>query len=697
MKTFLPRIFSLLSLGATITVSAQTYTGGGGAIPDLTTTNFPLTVSGLSPSTLDTGVFGFETIKINLTHTYDGDLDIQLIAPDGTSATLASGLGGGGQNYTNTIFDENAATPIISGSAPFTGTFSPQSPMGQINNGQNGNGTWTLRITDMYGADSGNLISWQITFGNNPASQGVFFTSSNLPIVVINTNNQNIVDDPKIGVDFGIIYNGVGVRNHLSDPWNHYNGRAGIETRGSSSQMFPKKPYGIELWDINGNAIDSSLLGMPKESDWMLNPGYSDKTLMHNELAYDLSSQMGHYAARWQMVEVIINGQYMGVYALMEKIKRDGNRVDISKLQNTDITGDQLTGGYIVKVDKTTGNGGGGWNSAYLTPQGTNIYFQYEYPSDVNIVPQQQQYIQAYVDSFETALYNNNFDTVTGYRRYFGLNTAVDYFLIDELSRNVDGYRLSTYLHKDRYSKGGKLKMGPVWDFDIAFHNANYCDGWRTDGWAYQFGNVCPGDYWEIPFWWDHLMQDTNFTNRLRCRWDELKQTIFSPTYLDYWIDSMATYLNESQQRNYQQWPIIGQYVWPNVSPIPQSYQAEVDTLKSWLHRRVSWLDANMPGSLNGCNLTSVKSDDAIRPALIAYPNPAHDRVQLLFDLTETAEVTVSVMNLTGQEALAAQRFRHTPGPQTIPLDLSSLPAGMYFVQVRFGDTVLQQRVLKSE
>jgi len=144
-------------------------------------------------------------------------------------------------------------------------------------------------------------------------AQTVNFTSSNLPIVVINTNGQQIPDDPKITADMGIIFNGVGVRNNLTDPYNNYNGKIGIEIRGHSSQMFPMKAYSVELHYSSGNSVDKSILRMPKESDWVLYTPYTDKTTMRNFLAYTLSQQLGHWAAHCQVVEVILNGNYVGV------------------------------------------------------------------------------------------------------------------------------------------------------------------------------------------------------------------------------------------------------------------------------------------------------------------------------------------------------------------------------------------------
>ena len=511
------------------------------------------------------------------------------------------------------------------------------------------------------------------------------FTSSNLPIVVINTNNQAIPDDPKIMADMGIIWNGTGNRNDMSDPFNHYNGKVGIEVRGSSSQMFPKKSYGLELWDVNGNAIDSGLIGMPPESDWILSASYSDKSLLNNYMTYDLSAMMGWYASRCEFVEVVLNGQYIGVYVLMEKIKRDNNRVDLANLLPTDITGDELTGGYIIKIDKTTGNGGNGWTSMYAPDtsiNGQTIFYQYEYPSETDIMPQQQAYIQAYVDSFETALAGTNYLHPTlGYKNFINMNSFIDYLLLNEMSRNVDGYRLSTFLYKDKYSNGGKLTIGPVWDYDIAWGNADYCGSPSTTGWAYDFALACPGDYWQIPFWWDRFMTDTAFTNQLRCRWEELKVTALSVYYLHNYIDSMGAYLNESQQRNFQQWPTLGQYVWPNPSPIPTTYQGELNELKTFIAARWAWLDANIPGQAN-CNLTGTSTISENKTKLALYPNPTNGATTLGYSCATPENITIIITDLSGRLVHEPLSVSCSIGYNAIALPTATLSAGTYIVTV---------------
>lgn len=193
------------------------------------------------------------------------------------------------------------------------------------------------------------LLVSLLIFGTGSAQ---VLTSSDLPIIVINTNGQEIPDDPKITADMGIVYNGEGARNNVTDPFNHYNGKIGIEIRGQSSQMFPMKSYSIELWDNAGASVDKSLFGLPKESDWVLYAPYTDKTLIRNFLAYTFSREMGHWASNCRFVEVVVNGDYKGIYVFMEKIKRGSGRVPVSKIASTDVSGDALTGGIYSRLTR---------------------------------------------------------------------------------------------------------------------------------------------------------------------------------------------------------------------------------------------------------------------------------------------------------------------------------------------------------
>ncbi len=243
--------------------------------------------------------------------------------------------------------------------------------------------------------------------------QPMTLDSSNLPIVVINTQNgASIPDTPKIDATMGIIYNGPGVRNYMTDPFNEYSGNIGIEVRGSSSQMFPKKQYSIETRDNFGNSNDITVFNMAYDNDWVLYAPYSDKSLIRNVLAYQMGWDLGDYAPRTKLCELVLNGEYRGVYVLTEKIKRKDGKVGTNDLEQWDNSGNELTGDYVLKIDKTTGGGVIAWTSPYppYTGASQSIGFQLHDPPLDSLTTQQLNYIQNYITQFETALAGPNFD-----------------------------------------------------------------------------------------------------------------------------------------------------------------------------------------------------------------------------------------------------------------------------------------------
>ncbi len=420
----------------------------------------------------------------------------------------------------------------------------------------------------------------------------VNFTSSNLPIIVINTNGQEIVDEPKILVDMGIIYNGEGVRNYVTDDFNEYNGKIGIEYRGSSSQQFPKKSFAIETRDADGEDLDVSIFGMPEEEDWVLYAPYSDKSLIRNTLIYKLSNEIGRYTTRTRFVEVVLNGEYWGVYVFMEKIKRDKNRVNVKKCEPKDSNGVDLTGGYIFKLDKQDGAATQGWYSQFVPYPGSwqRVYYQYHYPKEEDITEQQKEYIYDFVYNFESTMYLNIYnDPFKGFYEIIDVDTFVDYFLLNELPHNVDAYRLSTYLYKNRNDIDPRLKMGPIWDFNLAFGNCDFYEGWRSD--SLQLDIFLPlEDMFPKPFWWKKLLNDEVVKNKSAERWNELSKGSFSKERVNSIIDSLVSLVDEARVRNFQKWDIIGEYVWPNYF-VANSYEEEIDYLKSWIETRWNWLD----------------------------------------------------------------------------------------------------------
>lgn len=525
-------------------------------------------------------------------------------------------------------------------------------------------------------------------FQKTGISQSVSLISSKLPIFIIDTHGASIPDEPKITADMKVIYHGDGILNTITDTAFHYKGKIGIEQRGSSSASYPKKQWSVETRDIAGNDSDCTLLGFPAESDWILYAPYSDKSCVRDVMVYNLASKLGQYATRSKYVEVILNGEYQGLYILLEKIKRDKNRVNISKCETPDTTGDALTGGYIYKIDKIEGADVQGWYSPYLPFSGSSakIYYQYHYPKQEDIMPQQKVYLQNMVQTFESIMNSASYaDTLKGYASVINVNSFIDNMLINELSKNVDGYRLSTYFYRDKLSKGGKIFAGPVWDYNISFGNADYYDGWKPEGLHISFMTTNSGfmsvDGYQPPFFWKRFLNDQNFTSKLRERYISLRKTYFSTTYLYSQIDSLSASFTEARIRNFQKWPIFGIYVWPNYY-IAANYDDEISYLKVWIYKRIAWLDSYF-------NFTGVESEQPLKAGsfLVSqnYPNPFNPSTTIRFRLAATEQVDIRVYDVLGNEVANLLHNQLNAGEHEVAFDAAQLPSGTYFAHCTAG------------
>ncbi len=397
--------------------------------------------------------------------------------------------------------------------------------------------------------------------------------------------------------------------------------------------------------------------------------------MIRNVLTYDLGNSMGNYSPRTQMCEVILNGDYQGVYVFMERIKQNPGRVAIDELNYEDTLGNELTGGYILKVDKTTSGGIVAWTSPYTcaAPGWGPIEFQMHDPEIDTMHSLQLQYIQDYVTDWEDALAGPNFaDPVLGYAPYIDELSFIDFFIINELSKNIDGYRISTFLYKEKQSEGGELVAGPLWDFNLAWGNADYCEGGLTSGWEIYFNSVCGGGGGlQNPFWWDRLLQDPNFAHAVNCRWLELRADILSTSRLMNYIDSMALYLEDAQQRNYTKWPILGVYLWPN-NFVGNTYAEEIQYLKDWTTQRLDWMDANMFGSCPDLNVVENTNQE-----IVVFPNPANEQIEVRF-ASHINSGELVIIDVSGT-VLIRQKFENAG---QINIDISMLSAGLYFVDL---------------
>jgi hypothetical protein len=345
-----------------------------------------------------------------------------------------------------------------------------------------------------------------------------------------------------------------------------------------------------------------------------------------------------------------VNGTYSGAYTLVEKIKIDKNRCNIASLNPADTIGDQVTGGYVLKIDRPeSGNveNYDYWISPYRawTTLQQKVYFIFHDPDAEELNNYQKNYIKKYITDFENAMYSENYkDRVTGYYPHINLQSFVDYYIINELARNLDGYRISTFIHKDKDSKGGKMTMGPFWDYDICFGNADFFSAGNTSGWIIDgMGNA---DGYAMPFWWQKFRLDPYFNSHLKRRWNELKEKFINTTYLNHFIDSCAYEMRDAQVRNFRTWNILNTYVWPN-NYVGGSYANELTYLKNWLKDRITWMDAQIQPIVD--ITVGLTNPDALVMDLVTYPNPFMDEVNFKFLLPKSCHFKLNITDLLGK------------------------------------------------
>lgn len=348
-------------------------------------------------------------------------------------------------------------------------------------------------------------------------------------------------------------------------------GTLDIRGRGNSTWTMPKKPYRLRL------TSSTELLGMPANRHWALLANYADKTLLRNDLVFGLARRMGwSYVPRAQFVHLQLNGRYDGVYQLAEHIRVEANRVDIPELRIGDTSATTITGGYLLEVDQTYDE-----DFCWNTPRAAMPVCA-KSPETLRRPgwEKQQAYITSYLRETEDALFGPDFaDLTSGYAAYIDVASAVDYFLLNELVKNVDGnMRRSTFLTKPR---GGKLYFGPLWDYDLTIGNVNYDGGDATAGWQIRSSP-----------WYARLWQDPAFVQRVKLRWQQIR----NDGTLSGWRSSILArwdYMSVEQRRNFERWPILTTWVWPN-RVVPGSYDGEMAALQAWLSARTNWLDEQL-------------------------------------------------------------------------------------------------------
>ena len=341
-----------------------------------------------------------------------------------------------------------------------------------------------------------------------------------------------------------------------------------VRGRGNTTWFMPKKPYRLRL------VASTSLLGMPASRHWVLLANYSDKTLMRNALAFEMSRMAGMaWTPRLRDVEVQVNGRYQGIYQLVEHIRIGTDRVNIASIRVSDTSATNITGGYLLEVDERRGEAY--CFNSYLT----KMVFCANDPETL-LEPgweKQRAYITNYIARTDTAIFGARFaDPAAGYAAFIDVESAINYNIVQEVVKNVDGaLRFSSYMYKPR---GGKLTFGPVWDFDLALGNVNYDGADLTSGWHSRNAQ-----------WYARLFQDPVFKARFTARWNELKAAGALDS-LQKMVYARLSYLNIVQVRNFERWPILDTYVWPN-RVVAGSYDGEVITMHLWLRDRLRWMN----------------------------------------------------------------------------------------------------------
>ena len=612
-----------------------------------------------------------------------------------------------GQAFTDSLILELTSP----GSAPIRYTVDGKGPT--LFNGRDYMGPITIDETMLIAAIA----------GGGPLTTEVFIKvdpelaerTSDIPLVIADASsglNQTTLKD----MAFAVIEPSTDGRARLVSEFS-LGSRGGIRTRGETSNSFPKKPLRIEFWDGNGDDRDLSPLGMPAESDWVLNARYSfDRTLMHNAWIYELSNELGQWAPRTRFVEVYLNddddpvseSDYQGIYTFLETIDRGGDRVDVERMESSVSEEPGVTGGYIFKKDKTDP---GTWNFS-----GGGEGLQMTYPPEEEKADRgaQAAWLTAHLNGVAAAIRDNGSDPETGYPSVINVNAWLDHHMLNFLTNNVDALRLSAYFHKPR---SGKLVAGPIWDFDRSAGGPS--DGRIAN--PLQWGDGGGGTaFFErgnhgTPVWWENLFENSDFTQEWVDRWYALRTSVmvtptwdpeatplpaFSDANIARIIDHMAAEIMEAQERNFAKWTSAGPRSAGQLSYSDGGgFEGEIEHIKGWLKARAEWVEEQLiylphfeptEPVHNGPVSVKIKTGGTLfKPALAYYTTDGSDPRFPGGDTNPDATPVGGSVTLNESGRLSARRVDDTYEPDRWGPDLhwSGLGSQYYFVDTVPADT----------
>ena len=420
------------------------------------------------------------------------------------------------------------------------------------------------------------------------------FTSSSLPIIVIDLNEKMIDNSNDNGIrtsaNIKVLWNRTGEENKVTDSPGIYNygGPIEIRFRGNTSFMFsPKKGLNIRLRNAAGSKVSTSMLGMASDDEWTLLGPYNDKSMIRDMLVYILMDGTLDYVPTGRYCELVINGIYQGVYVMAARVRQGDNRLNMKKPSNATVAGLR---GYHLEIDRREFpyiENSTPLKDLYDNNVNRSAYYTLKYPDWEDLSPAQWDAIQYDVWNMEQAIAGNDWnDPNQGYRAHFDTISAMDHFIAQEIARNIDGYRLSTSIYKDMTSNPTRFKFS-IWDFNPSMGNGDYVSGWSTEGWAVNCNQYDDGT---IPQFFKRMLQDNVFYANLGKRWTEYRKHKMSDARVTQVIDSLVNLLKAPAVRNYATWgyPVTP---WPNYYKAA-SWEEETDYLRNWIKLRMKWLDS---------------------------------------------------------------------------------------------------------
>jgi hypothetical protein len=363
---------------------------------------------------------------------------------------------------------------------------------------------------------------------------------SNLPLIEINTLKRPLDDN-----------NYQNIQLHLNTDSVQLSLMSKLKIRGASSKSFPKKQFSLKANQpllFEGIQLKKAVLYAP----------YIDRSLLRNKLTYDLYAQISKRTTPSQFCNVLINDNFEGIYMLIEHPKQQYKSIRSSDSSS-----------FLVQIDRCPCDMiHNSYEDGYIKPG-----YSIELPAKCNNSDKDK--INQQLLDFENDLYLGDFSNIA-------MQSFIDFIIINELSKNIDAYRLSTFLAFD----GEKMNIGPIWDFNIAWGLAEHASGYEHEGFVIDGVNKKAAAYW-----WQALWENESFQEALKLRYSSLRATALNKEEIDSLIDSIVDDLGDNIQYNNEKWDLFGKNVWPNKFK-SDSYQEEVDRLKLWIDSRLSWLDS---------------------------------------------------------------------------------------------------------